>query len=157
MRSWLSPRGGGHLGWQHSKGKLSLMDWMRSLILGSLTNINSEHVDIISVQCYGTDPALSYPCPALSFQLLYSSSSHLRPFMFFLTVQRAIRKARKKKRKRKRNTRNTRRRKTKNTKGRLTAAHLLPLLLGRLGPTLFGGALRKWGESWPGLLGSLAE
>lgn len=114
---------------------------MRSLILGSLTNINSQQVDIISVQCYGTDPVLFYPCLALSFQLLSAGILQfftLRPFMFFLTVQRAIRKARKKRRKR-RNKRNTRRRKTKNTNGRLTAAHHLPLLLGRLDPTLFGG------------------
>uniref|UniRef100_A0ABK0LNB5 Similar to human chromosome 1 open reading frame 35 n=1 Tax=Rattus norvegicus TaxID=10116 RepID=A0ABK0LNB5_RAT len=45
-------------------------------------------------------------------------------------MQRAIRKARKKRRKRRRNIRNTKRRKTKNTRGRLTAAHLLPLLPG---------------------------
>jgi hypothetical protein len=91
------------------------------------------------------DPVLV--CLSLLGETTPQSSRHesfkLGSFVLFLAVQRAIRKARKKRRKRRRNTRNTKRRKTKNIRGRLTAAPHLPLLPGRLGPTL-PGTLRKW-------------
>lgn len=105
-------------GWQHSKGKLSLVGWMRSLILGSLTNINSQQIDIISVRCYGTDPALSYPCPALSFQLLSAGrlqSFTLTPFVLSYSTE-SHKKSKKEKKKKKKKHKKHKKKKDKEHK-----------------------------------------
>lgn len=126
VRSWLSLKGGGrgrgttttHPGWQHSKGKFSLVGWMRSLILGSLTNINSQQIDIISVRCYGTDPALSYPCPALSPRLLSAGRLHsftLRPFVLSYSTE-SHKKSKKEKKKKKKKHKKHKKKKDKEHK-----------------------------------------